>query len=113
MLDVQLYGLNPRGHHLSNVLFHTANILLLFWLLHYMTGALWRSALVAALFALHPINVESVAWVSERKNVLSTFFWMLTLWAYVFYTFKPNPVRYLIGAWPSISPSAAWIGNIF
>jgi Flp pilus assembly protein TadD len=95
MLDVQLYGLNPRGHHLSNVLFHTANILLLFWLLHYMTGALWRSALVAALFALHPINVESVAWVSERKNVLSTFFWMLTLWAYVFYTFKPNPVRYL------------------
>ena len=85
MLDVQLFGLNPMGHHLTNLVFHIANTLLLFLVLKRMTGALWRSAFVAGLFALHPLHVESVAWVSERKDVLSGFFFMLTLWAYVRY----------------------------
>jgi tetratricopeptide (TPR) repeat protein len=82
MMDCDLYGLNPGGHHLTNLLFHIANTLLLFLLLKEMTGALWRSACVAALFAWHPLHVESVAWASERKDVLSAFFWMLTLLAY-------------------------------
>ncbi len=85
MLDCQLYGLNAGGHHVTNLLFHVANTLLLFQVFKQMTGALWRSAFVAALFALHPLHVESVAWVSERKDVLSTFFFMLTLCAYVRY----------------------------
>jgi protein O-mannosyl-transferase len=85
MLDCQLYGLNPAGHHLTNLLFHTANAVLLFLLLRRMTGAVWRSAFVAGLFALHPLHAESVAWVAERKDVLSAFFFMLTLWAYVRY----------------------------
>jgi tetratricopeptide (TPR) repeat protein len=85
MLDCQLYGLRPGGHHLTNLLFHVANTLLLFLLLRNMTGALWRSGAVAALFALHPLHVESVAWVAERKDVLSTFFFLLTLWAYARY----------------------------
>ncbi len=82
MLDCQLYGLRPAGHHLTNVLLHTANCLLLFVVLSRMTGAMWRSACVAALFAWHPLHVESVAWVAERKDVLSTFFFLLTLGAY-------------------------------
>jgi tetratricopeptide (TPR) repeat protein len=82
MLDCQLYGLKPAGHHLTNLLLHTASTLLLFLVLNRMTGALWRSACVAALFAWHPLHVESVAWVAERKDVLSVFFFMLTLWAY-------------------------------
>ncbi len=86
MLDCQLYGLKPFGHHLTNLLFHVANTLVLFALLRRTTGALWRSALVAAVFAWHPLHVESVAWISERKDVLSTFFWLLTLWAYARYT---------------------------
>ncbi len=86
MLDCQLYGLNAGGHHLTNVLLHTASVILLFLVLHQMTGALWRSALVAAVFAIHPLRVESVAWVAERKDVLSGLFFMLTLWAYVRYT---------------------------
>ena len=85
MADCQLFGRNPAGHHLINLLFHTANTLLLFLLLNQLTGALWRSAFVAALFAWHPLHVESVAWASERKDVLSAFFWMLTLLAYVRY----------------------------
>ena len=85
MLDCQLFGLHPAGHHLMNVLFHTANTLLLFILLNKLTGAIWRSAFVAALFAWHPLHVESVAWASERKDVLSAFFWMLTLIVYVNY----------------------------
>ena len=85
MLDCQLYGLKPAGHHLTNLLLHTASTLLLFLVLSRMTGALWRSACVAALFAWHPLHVESVAWVAERKDVLSTFFFMLTLWSYVRY----------------------------
>ncbi|MBI5665726.1 MAG: hypothetical protein HZC49_11685, partial [Nitrospirae bacterium] len=85
MLDVQLFGLRPRGHHLVNMLFHVANTVLLFLVLMRMTGAHWRSAFVAALFALHPVHVESVAWVAERKDLLSAFFGLLTLWAYVRY----------------------------
>jgi hypothetical protein len=85
MLDVQLFGLKPGWHHLGNLVLHTANTLLLFLVLQRMTGAAWRSALVAALFAVHPLHVESVAWVSERKDVLSAFFFMLTLWAYCRY----------------------------
>ena len=85
MLDSQLFGLNPGAHHLMNALFHTANTVLLFVLLNYMTGAKWRSAFVAALFAWHPLHIESVAWASERKDVLSAFFWMLTLLCYARY----------------------------
>ncbi len=85
MLDVQLFGLNPHGHHLTNLLFHIANTLLLFLVFNRMTKAPWKSAFVAALFAFHPLHVESVAWVSERKDVLSTFFWMLTIGAYIHY----------------------------
>lgn len=83
MMDCQLFGLNPVGHHFVNILFHVANVLLLFLLLNRLTGATWRSAFVAAFFAWHPLRVESVAWAAERKDVLSAFFWMLTLLAYV------------------------------
>ena len=96
MLDCQLYGLNPSGHHLNNLAFHIANTLLLFLVLRRMTGALWRSCFVAVLFALHPVHVESVAWVAERKDVLSTFFWMLTMWAYIRYVERPKLHRYLL-----------------
>ncbi|MGB7769791.1 MAG: tetratricopeptide repeat protein [Verrucomicrobiia bacterium] len=82
MLDCQLYGLNPAGHHFTNLLFHIANTLLLFLFLSRTTGTTWRSGLVAALFACHPLHVESVEWVAERKDVLSTFFWLLALLAY-------------------------------
>ena len=94
MLDIELYGLNPMGHHWTNLQFHIANTLLLFFILFKMTGALWRSAFVAALFALHPLHVESVAWVAERKDVLSTFFGMLTISAYIIYVKKRNFFRY-------------------
>jgi tetratricopeptide (TPR) repeat protein len=93
-LDCELYGLNPHGHHLTSVLIHTANVLLLFLLLHWATGATGASAMVAALFALHPFNVESVAWVAERKNLLSTFFFLFALGAYGRYALQPNPRRY-------------------
>ena len=96
MLDYELYGLQPGGYHRTNLLLHILSALLLFWLLHRMTGTLWRSALVAALFALHPLHVESVAWIAERKDTLSTLFWMLTLAAYVRYTAKPSACRYLL-----------------
>ncbi len=95
MLDVQLFGLNPRWHHLSNLLLHIANTLLLFWVFHRMTKAPWKSAFAAALFAIHPLHVESVAWVSERKDVLSTFFWMLTMGAYIHYVAHPRLKNYL------------------
>jgi tetratricopeptide (TPR) repeat protein len=98
MLDCQLYGLNPEGHHLTNLLLHIANTLLLFLVLKRMTEALWRSAIVAALFALHPLHVESVAWVAERKDVLSTFFFMTTMWAYVRYVECPRLGRYVLVA---------------
>jgi tetratricopeptide (TPR) repeat protein len=96
MLDCQLFGLNPAGHHFSSVLFHTLAVLLLFAVLRSMTGALWRSAFVAAVFAIHPLRVESVAWVAERKDVLSALFFMLTLSAYVHYARKPSVRRYLL-----------------
>ncbi len=92
-LDCQLYGLEPAGHHLTSLLLHAANSVLLLLLLNRLTGALGRSAIVAAMFALHPLRVESVVWVAERKDVLSTFFWMLTVGAYVRYAeeFKVQP----------------------
>ena len=96
MLDVELFGLNAGAHHLINVLFHMASVLLLFVILERMTGAVWRSALVAGLFALHPLNVESVAWVAERKNVLSTLMWMVVLGAYVSYAKEPRWKRYWV-----------------
>jgi tetratricopeptide (TPR) repeat protein len=96
MLDVQLYGLNPGGHHLTNVLLHAASALLLFGLLWRITGFLWRSAFIAAVFAVHPLRVESVVWVSERKDVLSGLFFMLTLSAYAWYARRPFSLgRYL------------------
>jgi len=84
-LDCQLFGLNPKWHHIVNLLFHTANTLLLFWVLKKMAGAVWQSAFVAAAFALHPLHVESVAWAAQRKDVLSAFFWLLTMAAYLRY----------------------------
>ena len=96
MLDCELYGLNPMGHHWTNIQLHMANTLLLFLILQMMTGAIWRSAFVAGLFALHPLHVESVAWVAERKDVLSTFFWLLTMLAYLRYVKKPVLIRYFM-----------------
>ncbi len=96
MFDYQLHGLNAGGYHLTNLILHILSTLLLFWLFNRMTGAVWKSAFVAALFALHPLHVESVAWISERKDVLSAFFWMLTLCLYVYYTEKPVIKRYLL-----------------
>ena len=96
MFDYQLHGLNAGGYHLTNLILHILSALLLFWLFNRMTGAIWQSAFVAALFALHPLHVESVAWISERKDVLSAFFWMLTLCLYVYYTEKPVIKRYLL-----------------
>ncbi|MEA3222051.1 MAG: tetratricopeptide repeat protein [Thermodesulfobacteriota bacterium] len=96
MLDFQLFGLNPGMHHLTNLFLHVANALLLFIILNNTTGSLWKSAFVAAIFALHPMNVESVSWASERKNVLSTFFWMLTILAYVRYAERSSFYRYLL-----------------
>ncbi|MHC4703520.1 MAG: tetratricopeptide repeat protein [Planctomycetota bacterium] len=96
MLDCQLFGASPGWHHLTNLLLHIANTLLLFAVLKRMTGTLWRSAFVAALFALHPCHVESVAWISERKDVLSTLFWMLTMAAYVRYVNRPRVSSYLL-----------------
>jgi tetratricopeptide (TPR) repeat protein len=95
MLDYEVYGLHPGGFHLTNVLLHLLNALLLYLVFRRMTGARWRSALVAGLFALHPLQVESVAWVTERKDVLSTLFWMLTLLAYLRYAEHPRTTRYL------------------
>lgn len=96
MIDCELYGLSPWGHHLTNVLFHTGNAILLFLLLSQMTEKLWPSALVAALFAIHPQRVESVAWVSERKDVLSGLFFFLTLMAYVRYARGPSRSRFIL-----------------
>jgi Flp pilus assembly protein TadD len=96
ILDWQLYGNNAGGHHITNLIFHIANILLLFIVLRQLTGKLWQSAFVAALFALHPLHVESVVWIYERKDVLSTFFWFLTIWAYLRYVKLPGVWRYLL-----------------
>jgi tetratricopeptide (TPR) repeat protein len=98
MLDCQLYGLKAGGHHLTNVILHTISVLLLFLVLKQLTGALWQSAVVAALFAIHPLHVESVAWVAERKDVLSAVFFVLTLAAYARYARAPSIPRYLLVA---------------
>ncbi|MEP6602978.1 MAG: tetratricopeptide repeat protein [Spartobacteria bacterium] len=101
MLDCQLFGLNPRGHHLTNVALHAVGSVLLFLVLRQMTdgpsrtGDFWRSAFVAALFAIHPLRVESVAWIAERKDVLSGVFFMLTLGAYIRYARRPSVSRYI------------------
>ncbi|MFC1798186.1 tetratricopeptide repeat protein [Thermodesulfobacteriota bacterium] len=95
MLDNQMFGLDAGKHHLMNLFFHMANSLLMFLVFYRMTGCRWPSAFVAALFALHPVNVESVAWVAERKNVLSTFFWLMTIFVYTGYTQKHSRVRYM------------------
>src|SRR5439155_26807779 len=95
MLDCQLFGVNPGAHHLVNVFFHSIAAVLLFILLQQMTSNVWASAFVAAIFAIHPLRVESVAWIAERKDVLSGVFFMLTLIAYVAYTRKQTIGRYL------------------
>ena len=95
MADVEIYGLNPAGHHATNLALHLLNTLLLYALLYAMTGRSWESLIVAALFAIHPLHVEPVAWISERKGVLSTFFWLAASLAYVHYTSKPSLSRYL------------------
>jgi Tfp pilus assembly protein PilF len=94
MLDVQAFGLNAGGHHVTNVILHAVSTVLLFGLFLQMTGALGRSAVIAGLFGLHPLRVESVAWVAERKDVLSTLFWIATTWAYVRYARQPQAKRY-------------------
>ena len=94
--DYQLFGFNSGGYHMTNLILHILSTLLLFWLFNRMTGAIWKSAFVAAIFALHPLHVESVAWISGRKDVLSAFFWMLTLCLYVYYTEKQVIKRYLL-----------------
>jgi len=97
-LDTQVFGLDPAGPHFENLLLHVLNVILLFWLLQRATGFTGRSAMVAALFALHPINVESVAWISERKNLLSMAFFLLALAAYRWYASNPQVRRYLVVA---------------
>jgi len=95
MLDSELFKAKPQAFHITNVLIHVANTLLLFMVLKRITGALWRSGFVTALFALHPLHVESVAWISGRKDVLSTFFLLLTIWAYASYVCRPSFGRYV------------------
>jgi hypothetical protein len=94
-LDAQLFGMNAGGHHVINVLIHALDAALLFLLFTWLTGRMGPSLLVAALFALHPLNVESVAWISERKNVLSTFFFLAAIGAYAWYAQKPDWRRYV------------------
>ncbi len=96
LLDYQLFGLNSTGHHLTNLLLHVASTLLLFGILKRMTGAFWPCLFVALAFAVHPLNVESIAWVAERKNVLSGLFWMLTIAVYIQYAGRPRLVRFLL-----------------
>lgn len=96
MLDIQLFGLNPMGHHLTSLLIHIANSTLVLLILHKMTGRLYRSAFVAIMFAVHPLHVESVAWVAERKDLLCAMFWLLTMLSYFSYAQLPNWKRYLL-----------------
>ncbi|MBN2019417.1 MAG: glycosyltransferase family 39 protein [Sedimentisphaerales bacterium] len=95
ILDCEIFGLNAFGHHIISLIIHIANSVLLFLIMVKMTGKIWSSAFVAAAFALHPIHVESVAWISERKDVLSGLFWMLTILAYIHYAKHPNVARYV------------------
>ncbi len=96
MIDIQLFGLNPAGHHLHSLVLHILATLMLFWVLHRMTGAAWPSVFVALAFGVHPAHVESVAWGAERKDVLCAFFWMLTMVAYVWYAKRGGIVRYVL-----------------
>ena len=96
MADISMYGLNPGQHHLINVIFHIFNTLLLFYIFHQMTGKLWQSGFVAALFALHPLHVESVAWIAERKDILCAFFGMLTIISYIRYVKQSDLKFYLL-----------------
>src|SRR5215467_6069385 len=96
LADVSLYGMNPAGHHTTNLLLHIANTLLLFVLLRRLTGWEGRSACVAAFFGVHPAHVESIAWISERKDLLAALFWFLTTWAYVSWVRKRGPERYAL-----------------
>jgi Flp pilus assembly protein TadD len=98
MLDTSLHGVNPRGYHLTNLLLHLLNTVLLFWVLRLMTGVVWRSAVVAALFAVHPLHVESVAWITERKDVLSMFWGLLAIWAYAAYARSGRARTYVLSA---------------
>jgi tetratricopeptide (TPR) repeat protein len=102
MLDVNLFGMDPRGHHLTSVLIHAAGSLLLFLTFSFMTGSLWPAFAVAVVFALHPLHVESVAWVAQRKDVLAGFFWMASVLAYSWYVRKPGVLRYLAVVLPFI-----------
>jgi protein O-mannosyl-transferase len=95
MLDMELFGLNPVGHHIHNVILHAAGVVLLFLVLRTMTGSVWRSAFVAAVFGIHPLRVESVAWAAERKDVLCALFWMLTISAYIGYVRQGGFLRYM------------------
>jgi tetratricopeptide (TPR) repeat protein len=95
-IDYELCGLQPRGYHLTNLALHIGSTLLLFVFLRVTTGSIWRSAIVAVVFAVHPLRAEAVAWIAERKGVLSTFFWMLTLLAYAHYVRKPSIARYFL-----------------
>jgi len=96
LLDYELAGLEPLWYHLVNLLFHTANVVLVLLVFSRLTGAVWPAAFVAAVFAVHPLQVDTVAWIAERKNVLSCFFWLLTMWAYACYAEEPGPKRYLL-----------------
>ena len=96
LLDFQFHGLDPGGFHLTNTLFHTLNVLLLFGFLCTATGRIWPSAFAAALFAVHPLHVESVAWISARKDVVSTFFWLTAMLTYAAYAKRPRVLPYLL-----------------
>jgi tetratricopeptide (TPR) repeat protein len=94
IIDSQLHGLNAGYYHITNLIFHILNSLLLFFIFRQMTGDIWQSGFIAALFAVHPVHVESVAWVSERKDLLFAFFWLLTMWSYLHYVKRPSTRRY-------------------
>ena len=96
LVEYEFFGINALGDHLTNLVLHIINALLLFWILKKMTGAFWPSAFAAAVFAVHPLQVESVAWACERKSVLSGLFWLLTIAAYIRYAGKPKAARYII-----------------
>jgi Flp pilus assembly protein TadD len=115
MVDCQLYGLKPGGHHRTSMLLHAANAVLVFLVFRRMTGAFWRCVLLAALFALHPLQVDSVAWVAERKNLLSAFFWLLTLWAYARYAEVQSPAFHITdhGSRITYFPSLFYVLSLF
>ena len=115
MVDCQLYGLKPGGHHRTSMLLHAANAVLVFLVFRRMTGAFWRCVVLAALFALHPLQVDSVAWVAERKNLLSAFFWLLTLWAYARYAEVQSPAFHITdhGSRITYFPSLFYVLSLF